>query len=216
VPDVDGSPSRDVFHLLQPQLLRETFKPSAYPPDQVFTASGLNLYYDPLHPLWYKRPDWFAVVGVSRLYEQRDLRLSYVIWQEGVDPFIVVELLSPGTEKEDLGQTLREVNQRPTKWEVYEQILRVPYYVVFDRLRSCTKLWKMGEKGVKPIQCKKNGYSCPRPRASLPIAGGDAESLPASKPASFVGTVSQSPRNSPSRTQSAEISQRPQPLPQCL
>ena len=24
-------------------------------------------------------------------------------------------------------------NQLPTKWEVYEQILRIPYYVVFDR-----------------------------------------------------------------------------------
>ena len=72
-------------------------------------------------------------VGVSRLYEQQNLRLSYVIWQEGVAPFVVVELLSPGTEKEDLGQTLREINQPPTKWEVYERILRVPYYIVFDR-----------------------------------------------------------------------------------
>jgi len=73
------------------------------------------------------------VVGVSRLYEQQDLRLSYVIWQEGVSPLLAVELLSPGTEKEDLGQTLRDVSQPPTKWEVYERILRIPYYVVFDR-----------------------------------------------------------------------------------
>ncbi|AFY45526.1 Uma2 family endonuclease [Nostoc sp. PCC 7107] len=123
----------DEFHIFQPQLLRETFFPPNYQANEVFTASDLNLYYDTQHPLWYKRPDWFAVVGVSRLYEQKDLRLSYVIWQEGVAPFVVVELLSPGTEKEDLGQTLREVNQPPTKWEVYEQILRVPYYIVFDR-----------------------------------------------------------------------------------
>lgn len=123
----------DEFHDLQPQFLRETFRPPGYPPAQVFVASDLNLYYDPRHPLWYKRPDWFAVLGVSRLYEQRELRLSYVIWQEGVDPSVVVELLSPGTDKEDLGQTLRDVNQPPTKWEVYEQILRVPYYVVFNR-----------------------------------------------------------------------------------
>lgn len=130
-PEEPGLP--DEFHLLQPRLLGETFRPPAFSSDQVFTASDLNLYYDSRHPNWYKRPDWFAVVGVPRLYEQRDLRLSYVIWQEGVNPFVVVELLSPGTEKEDLGQTLREVNQPPTKWEVYEQILRVPYYVVFDR-----------------------------------------------------------------------------------
>ncbi|MBE9038947.1 Uma2 family endonuclease [aff. Roholtiella sp. LEGE 12411] len=123
----------DEFHIFQPQLLRETFFPPNYPPDQVFVASDLNLYYDPQHTLWYKRPDWFAAVGVSRLYEQQNLRLSYVIWQEGVAPFVAVELLSPGTEKEDLGQTLREIKQPPTKWEVYERILRVPYYIVFDR-----------------------------------------------------------------------------------
>ncbi|MBD2494508.1 Uma2 family endonuclease [Nostoc sp. FACHB-280] len=123
----------DEFHIFQLQLLRETFSPPNYRTDEVFTASDLNLYYDTQHPLWYKRPDWFAVVGGSRLYEQKDLRLSYVIWQEGIAPFVVVELLSLGTEKEDLGQTLREVNQPPTKWEVYERILRVPYYIVFDR-----------------------------------------------------------------------------------
>ena len=130
-PEEPGLP--DEFHLLQPQLLRETFLPPVYPADQIFVASDLNLYYDVRQPLWYKRPDWFAVVGVSRLYEQRDLRMSYVVWQEGINPLIVVELLSPGTEKEDLGQSLRIAEQPPTKWEVYERILRIPYYVVFDR-----------------------------------------------------------------------------------
>ncbi len=130
-PEEPGLP--DEFHLLQPRLLGETFCPPDYPADQVFVASDLNLYYDPHYTNWYKRPDWFAVVGISRFYEQRDLRLSYVVWQEGVNPFVVVELLSPGTEKEDLGQTLRAANQPPTKWEVYERILRIPYYIVFDR-----------------------------------------------------------------------------------
>lgn len=45
----------------------------------------------------------------------------------------MIELLSYGTEKEDLGQTLRVADQPPIKWEVYERILRIPYYIVFDR-----------------------------------------------------------------------------------
>ncbi len=134
----------DEYHDLQPDFLRRTFRPRNYPVDLVFSGSDLNLYYDVRHLNWYKRPDWFGVVGVPRLYDGRDLRMSYVIWQEGVAPFVVVELLSPGTEKEDLGETQREENQPPTKWEVYEQILRVPYYIVFDRytnqLRSFTLL----------------------------------------------------------------------------
>lgn len=140
-PEDSGLP--DEFHLFQPQLLRETFCPPNYPAEEVFVASDLNLYYDLRHTLWYKRPDWFAAVGVSRLYEQQNLRLSYVIWQEGVAPFVVVELLSPGTEKEDLGQTLREINQPPTKWEVYERILRAPYYIVFDRYTDKLQVFQL-------------------------------------------------------------------------
>src|SRR5205823_10754113 len=96
----------------------------------------LNLYFDVRHQNWYKRPDWFAVVGVPRLYDGKDLRLSYVIWQEGISPLIAIELLSPSTEKEDLGQTIRDTDQPPTKWEVYERILRVPYYITFNRLNQ--------------------------------------------------------------------------------
>jgi Uma2 family endonuclease len=133
----------DEFHDFQPQLLRETFQPPNYPPDRIFVGTDLNLYYDSRHPLWYKRPDWFAVLGVERSGLQQDLRLSYVIWQESVTPFLMVELLSPGTEAEDLGQSLREINQPPGKWEVYERILRVPYYVAFDRYTHCLRAFRL-------------------------------------------------------------------------
>lgn len=123
----------DEFHLLQPWFLINTFYPANYSPSQIFVGIDINLYYDVNHTGWYKRPDWFAVVGTSNLYQQRDLRLSYVIWQEKISPLIVVELLSPGTEKEDLGETTRESEEPPTKWQVYEQILRIPYYVIYDR-----------------------------------------------------------------------------------
>jgi hypothetical protein len=71
------------------------------------------------------------VIGASASKSSADARLSYVMWQEGVKPFLMVELLSPGTEAEDLGQTLRVVGKPPTKWQVYEQVLEVPYYAVF-------------------------------------------------------------------------------------
>lgn len=154
----------DEFHGLQPQLLSYTFRPSNYSASQIFSGADLNLYYDARHPLWYKRPDWFGVVGVSRLYDEVDMRLSYVVWQEGINPFVVVELLSPGTEKEDLrendwlefppstSQDLAgngHINPEPRegkparKWEVYEQILRVPYYVVFSRYTNIMRAFKL-------------------------------------------------------------------------
>lgn len=136
-PQEPGLP--DEFHLLQPQLLSATLRLTDVAKEQIFTGGDLNLYYDRENPTWYKRPDWFAVAGVSRLYDGHDMRSSYVIWDEQVIPFIVVELISPGTAMSDLGELKREPNGTPPKWQVYEQILKVPNYVVFDRYKD--KLW---------------------------------------------------------------------------
>jgi len=123
----------DEYHELQSFLLRCTFLPRNFILEQVFVGTDLNIYYDRRNLNWYKRPDWFAVVGVERLYDGHDLRDSYVMWQEMVSPFVIVELLSPSTENEDLGRTVRQPGNPPTKWEVYSQILRVPYYIVCSR-----------------------------------------------------------------------------------
>jgi Uma2 family endonuclease len=140
-PEKPGLP--DEFHDLQPQLLSATFRPSGYNRREIFTGTDLNLYYDVDHSQWYKRPNWFGVVGVPRLYEGRDLRLSYVVWQEQVNPAVIVELLSPGTEQEDLGQTQRMSGQPPTKWQVYEQILQVPDYIVYDRYSQTLRAFRL-------------------------------------------------------------------------
>jgi Uma2 family endonuclease len=120
----------DEFHDVQPDLLKETCQPAV---DDFFIGADINLYYDVKHTGWYKRPDWFLVLDVPASESIAESRLSYVMWQEGAAPFLMVELLSPGTEAEDLGQTLRVVGKPPTKWQVYEQILRVPYYAIYDR-----------------------------------------------------------------------------------
>ncbi|HMY72381.1 MAG TPA: Uma2 family endonuclease, partial [Blastocatellia bacterium] len=142
----------DEFHAHQATLLDQTFRPSAISPDHYYKAVDMNLYYDPEHPQWYKRPDWFAAVGVPRLYRGFDQRFSYVVWDEPAPPLIVVELLSPGTEKEDLGETSREAGEPPPKWEVYEKILRVPYYAIFSRGYTELRIFRlMGRQYVEVL-----------------------------------------------------------------
>ncbi|MFB2979789.1 Uma2 family endonuclease [Microseira sp. BLCC-F43] len=157
-PEEPGLP--DEFHDLQPQLLSRTLRLTEYSRENCFTASDLNLYYDVKHPLWHKRPDWFLVVNVSRLYEGIELRRSYVSWQEGQNPYVVVEFLSPGTESEDLGRFYTEISNgseeveeidpkqltRPTpprKFEVYEKYLRVPHYIVYSRYTQQLRHFKL-------------------------------------------------------------------------
>jgi Uma2 family endonuclease len=164
-PEEPGLP--DEFHDLQPQLLSRTLRLSRYTRKNCFTASDLNLYYDVNHPLWYKRPDWFLALDVPRLYDGKDLRRSYVVWQEGKSPYVAIEFLSPGTEVEDLGRFYNEasrvvnaesatpagnpmenaleptVTKPPTKVEVYERYLRIPHYLVYSRYTQRLRYFKL-------------------------------------------------------------------------
>lgn len=91
------------------------------------------------------------------------------VWQEGRSPSVVVELLSPGTAREDLGEDLGSALEEaiaevlppasamnrnesedgqtqekpPRKWEVYEQILRVPHYFVDSRYDQQLRYFKL-------------------------------------------------------------------------
>jgi Uma2 family endonuclease len=159
-PEEPGLP--DEFHDLQPQLLSRTLHLQDCAADHRFTGSDLNLYYDVLHPLRHKRPDWFLALNVPRLYDGREARRSYVVWQEGQSPSIVVEFLSPGTEREDLGRFYESVDQieagsaaptaeaaaiesssPPSKLVVYEQYLRVPHYIVYNHYSQRLRYFKL-------------------------------------------------------------------------
>jgi Uma2 family endonuclease len=166
-PEEPGLP--DAFHDLQPQLLSRTLQLVDYSSKNWFTGSDLNVYYHLKQPIWHKRPDWFLAVGVPRLYEGKDLRRSYVVWDEGVSPSVVVEFLSLGTEQEDLGRFYDEkkdaiaatpgivpmpsVNATetpkngkpspPGKLEVYETYLKVPHYIVYSHHTGRLRYFKL-------------------------------------------------------------------------
>ncbi|MEO0768855.1 MAG: Uma2 family endonuclease [Cyanobacteria bacterium J06649_4] len=140
----------DEFHILQPSLLSATLHLPDYTNNH-FVGTDLNIYYDVRHPMWHKRPDWFLSVGVPRLYDGHDMRRSYVIWQEGVTPLIAVELISPGTEKEDLGETVSTAGSPPTKWDVYEKVLRIPYYIVLDRYTDRLRAFHLQADEYQPL-----------------------------------------------------------------
>ena len=148
--EIGQSGMPDIFHEWQGRLLDETFRPPNYALEEICTAVDLNLYYNVRDFSQYKRPDWFAVVGLPK-DKKPEMRMSYVIWQEEIAPLIVVELLSPSTMKDDLGKRLRSVNAPPTKWEVYEQWLRIPYYVTFSKHTEELGIFRLTRKGYQEV-----------------------------------------------------------------
>jgi Uma2 family endonuclease len=149
--EIGQSGMPDIFHVWQGRLLDETFRPPNYAPEEVFTAVDLNVYYNVHDYSQCKRPDWFAVVGLPK-DKKSEMRMSYVIWQEEIAPLIVVELLSPSTMKDDLGKRLRSVSEPPTKWEVYERWLRVPYYVTFSKHTEELRMFRLTRKGYQEVK----------------------------------------------------------------
>jgi Uma2 family endonuclease len=162
--------------------------------EEYFTASDLNGYYDVAHPLWHKRPDWFLAVDVPALYEGRDLRLSYVVWQEGQSPHVVVEFLSPSTEREDLGRFYTPADQAPgepspfgadrstpRKLAVYEDYLRVPHYLVYSRYTQKLRYfqWLNGEYVEQTVAETNPMIWFPDLQVGLGVWAGNFEGVPA-------------------------------------
>ncbi len=171
----------DYFHQIQPQLLNETFVPPNYPYQQVLVATDLYLYYDLEHTLWYKRPDWFAVLGVPRGQTVSELRYSYVMWQEKVAPYLIVELLSTGTEAEDLGKPQKPSRQPlnspaqpqpPRKWEVYERILQVPYYLVYSRKSLKLQAFQLVNGRYQEVEITGQGFWLPEVQLGIGLWAG--------------------------------------------
>ena len=73
------------------------------------------------------------------------------MWEELVAPTVVIEFLSPGTEAEDLGPFVQNPRRRrgsklgkpPAKFVVYEKILKIPNYIVFDNATKRLRFFRL-------------------------------------------------------------------------
>ncbi len=155
-PEEPGLP--DYFHYLQPPLLSQT----CHTGGPCFSCGDMQIYFDENHPLYYKRADWFVALVPPTYYGFK--RESFLVWQEKAVPFLVVELLSFGTRKQDLFKTERKPGKPPCKLEVYEDILQIPYYVVHDEEGCDFIAWHWEDGGYREM-VKHNG------RIALPEIG---------------------------------------------
>jgi Uma2 family endonuclease len=84
---------------------------------QVYISGNLPFYYVEGDKRKQVCPDVFVVRGV-----EKRRRESYLVWEEGRGPEVVIELTSQTTRKEDTG----------AKFRLYASELRVPEYFLFD------------------------------------------------------------------------------------
>jgi Uma2 family endonuclease len=103
------------YHLMVElrQALEDLF---ANEPD-IYVSGNLLVFYEEGNKRRHVSPDVFVVFGIPK-HE----RPNYLLWEEGRGPNVVIELTSSSTRKEDTGKKLK----------LYQDVLKVPEYVLFD------------------------------------------------------------------------------------
>jgi Uma2 family endonuclease len=120
LPCDDGVPMETARHRLQMELLINSLDPwLAQRPDGGYVGGNMFLYFSlaQVRRQDFRGPDVFVVLDVPR----RE-RKSWVVWEEGKSPDVVIELLSASTAEQD----------KTTKKIIYQNQLRVPEYFWFD------------------------------------------------------------------------------------
>jgi Uma2 family endonuclease len=114
--------------------------------DDVYVSGSMFLYYEEGNKHKHVSPDVFVVQGVPKAIRIR----YYATWeQEGRGLDLVIEVTSPKTQKEDTEK----------KFRLYQKVLRVPEYFLFDPFAEYLKPPLQGyqlKRGryvrIKPVQ----------------------------------------------------------------
>jgi Uma2 family endonuclease len=93
-----------------------------------------------------KAPDWSYIDEIR--VPRTDVERSYTPQLQGNIPSIVMEFLSDTTETE----YSTKPTYPPGKWYFYEQILKVPVYVLFDLKSSDIEVYHLNSSGRYEIQ----------------------------------------------------------------
>ncbi|MEI6328333.1 MAG: Uma2 family endonuclease [Pseudanabaena sp. ELA645] len=101
-------------------------------------------------------PDWFYVPNVSPLLDG-EYRRSYVLWKESVAPLIAIEFVS-GNGSEERDATPPSETEKAGKFWVYEQAIRIPFYVIFDAWRDGLEAYQLVDGRYAKMQSNERGH----------------------------------------------------------
>jgi Uma2 family endonuclease len=117
-PESDGKPMAETdAHIDQIIDLRKALQAYYRDNPMVYVSGNIFIYYLENDTREQVSPDLFVAKGVHN-----HKRRYYQVWVEGKAPDFVLEVTSKNTKADDLNY----------KYELYEQILKVPEYFLFD------------------------------------------------------------------------------------
>ncbi|MEQ9667438.1 Uma2 family endonuclease [Coleofasciculus sp. G2-EDA-02] len=106
-------------------------------------------------------PDWFYVPNVPP-FVNGEIRRSYVLWRELMAPMIALEFASGnGDEERDatpLSVSAEGATTKPGKFWVYERIIRIPYYGIFEVKNRKLEVYNWLNFSYQKLQPNERGH----------------------------------------------------------
>ena len=155
LPDKDGSIVKNFQEHPQSVLLSSCLKPRLrrlHPEGDFIIGQDNGIYWRHTNPPLdgCKSPDWYYVPGVPPMLKGK-IRRSYVLWKEHVPPLIAIEYVS-GNGREE-----RDDTPNKGKFWVYEQGIRIQYYLIFNGFRATIDLFSLRDGRYEPVPANAAG-----------------------------------------------------------
>ena len=139
LPYYDGEPMESELHLYQIILFIETLKLHWANRHDFYVAGDMAVYFSSrrVKNQDFRAPDFFLALDV----DGKQVRKSWVVWEEGKAPDLVIEFLSDSTAGFD----------REGKKKIYQDQLRVPEYYYYDPWTGELAGFARNCEGYQPI-----------------------------------------------------------------
>ncbi|MCE2889090.1 MAG: Uma2 family endonuclease [Pseudanabaena sp.] len=161
LPDSDGTFVKNFQEHPQSIVLTSSIAPvleKLHPDGRYCIGQDSGIYWRMMEPpeKGAEAPEWFYVPNVSPLLDG-EYRRSYVLWKEFVSPLIAIEFVS-GNGSEERDTTPPSETEKAGKFWVYEQAIRVPFYVIFDGFRDNLEAYHLLDSRYVKMQPNDRGH----------------------------------------------------------
>ncbi len=140
-PETDGKPMAETDLHRQLIIKMVDILQRAFP--EAYVSGNICLYYEQGNPKKMISPDTLLCSS-----QPPAVKRTYFAWEEDAQLDLVMEFSSFSTRRED----------HHKKKRIYEQILQVPYYVIFDPHGIYLNAWELKEGQYIPLEPDEQGY----------------------------------------------------------
>jgi Uma2 family endonuclease len=161
LPDSDGTFVKNFQEHPQSIVLTSSIKPileKLHPDGHYCIGQDSGIYWRNIEPAerGAEAPDWFYVPNVPPLLSGK-YRRSYVLWKEFVAPLIAIEFVS-GNGSEERDTTPASEAEKPGKFWVYEQAIRIPFYAIYEENKALVEAYHLVDGRYQQISPNERGH----------------------------------------------------------